>query len=333
MHAGDHVGPRRDQHLVAALELGTAEVVGCQAQLLDIRTERAVVDDGTLVHEVEEAAHRNLAGYRPGLGGPRTGLRCSVHPCRVMSRLGGVASCAMTARDPASTLRGCGGRGRGGSCGLRGRRRQQQRQQRHDRSNDNGTGSVVQSAQQLCDNLESLDSTVQDIEAIEETTVSDVKDGLASCAPRCRTSPARARPGRHPRGALQSAFDQFESTVEDLLTTRPWRPRAARPGRPRTSSSSRGARPWTRSTASGPPAPEHRVSSALGDAGRRSVGVWLSAGPLPSKPWTRSPGVAPGGKPPGSHPIPPFAGDARGTERGGTVAVMDEGEQAELERG
>ena len=85
-------------------------------------------------------------------------------------------------------------------------------------ASDNGTGSVVQSAQQLCDSLESLDSTVQDIGSDpEETTVSDVEDGLAQL--RSEVSDV-ASSGSALAGALgaalQSAFDQFESTVEDL---------------------------------------------------------------------------------------------------------------------
>ena len=85
-------------------------------------------------------------------------------------------------------------------------------------ASDNGTGSVVQSAQQLCDSLESLDSTVQGIEGDpEETTIADVKDGLAQL--RSEVSDV-ASSGSALAGALgaalQSAFDQFESTVENL---------------------------------------------------------------------------------------------------------------------
>ena len=237
------------------------------------------------------------------------------------------------ARDPASTLRGCGGRGRGGSRGLRGRRRQSNGSSDTTEASDNGTGSVVQSAQQLCDSLESLDSTVQDIGSDpEETTVSDVKDGLAQL--RSEVSDV-ASSGSALAGALgaalQSAFDQFESTVEDLpddetLEAAGGLARSAVGG-----SSSRGAAPWTRSTASGPPAPEHRVSSALGDAGRRSVGVWLSTEATPVQAVDTLPGWPRGGPHLDLTPIHPSRA-MPGTERGGTVAVMDEGEQAELER-
>lgn len=84
-------------------------------------------------------------------------------------------------------------------------------------ASDNGTGSVVQSAQQLCDSLESLDSTVQDINVDDETTVGDIKDGLAQL--RSEVSDV-ASSGSALAGAigtaLQSAFDRFESEVEDL---------------------------------------------------------------------------------------------------------------------
>ena len=84
---------------------------------------------------------------------------------------------------------------------------------------ENGSGSsVVESAQELCDSLESLDSTVQDIGGDPETTtIADVKDGLAQL--RSDVSDV-AGSGSALAGALgtalQSAFDQFESTVENL---------------------------------------------------------------------------------------------------------------------
>ena len=46
---GDDVGPGEHEHLVAALEVGAAEVVGGQVLLLDVRAEGAVVDDDPLV--------------------------------------------------------------------------------------------------------------------------------------------------------------------------------------------------------------------------------------------------------------------------------------------
>jgi hypothetical protein len=82
-----------------------------------------------------------------------------------------------------------------------------------------GTGSsVVESAQQLCDELESLDSTVQDIDADPETTtVADIKDGLDQL--RSDVSDV-ASSGSALAGALgtalQNAFDRFQSEVENL---------------------------------------------------------------------------------------------------------------------
>jgi hypothetical protein len=82
-----------------------------------------------------------------------------------------------------------------------------------------GTGSsVAESAQQLCDDLESLDSTVQDIEVDPETTtVADIKDGLDQL--RSEVSDV-ASSGSALAGAvgtaLQNAFDRFESEVESL---------------------------------------------------------------------------------------------------------------------
>lgn len=83
---------------------------------------------------------------------------------------------------------------------------------------EGGSGSsVVESAQQLCDSLESLDSTVQDIDVDDETTVGDIKDGLDQL--RSEVSDV-AESGSALAGALgtalQSAFDRFESEVEDL---------------------------------------------------------------------------------------------------------------------
>ncbi len=85
-------------------------------------------------------------------------------------------------------------------------------------SDDGTASSVEQSAQELCDSLESLDSTVQDIGGDpEETTIADVKDGLAQL--RSEVSDV-ASSGSALAGALgtalQSAFDQFESRAENL---------------------------------------------------------------------------------------------------------------------
>ena len=79
-------------------------------------------------------------------------------------------------------------------------------------------GSVVESAQQLCDSMESLDSTVQGIDADPETTtIADIQDGLDEL--RSEVSDV-ASSGSALAGALgtalQSAFDQLESAVEGL---------------------------------------------------------------------------------------------------------------------
>jgi len=82
-----------------------------------------------------------------------------------------------------------------------------------------GSGSsVVESAQQLCDSLESLDSTVQDIEADPETTtIADVKDGLDQLRSEVSDVAGSGSALASALGAaLQSAFDRFESTVENL---------------------------------------------------------------------------------------------------------------------
>ena len=81
-----------------------------------------------------------------------------------------------------------------------------------------GTGSsVVQSAQQLCDDLESLNSTVQDIDVDPDTTtISDIKDDLDQL--RSQVSDV-ASSGSALAGAvgtaLQAGFDRFESEVEN----------------------------------------------------------------------------------------------------------------------
>ena len=46
-----------DEDVVAALEVGAAEVVGGEVQLLQAGAGGPVVDDDTLVDEIEEATH------------------------------------------------------------------------------------------------------------------------------------------------------------------------------------------------------------------------------------------------------------------------------------
>src|SRR5262245_5752110 len=129
-------------------------------------------------------------------------------------------------------------------------------------STESGTtgSSVVESAQQLCDSLESLDSTVQDIGGDPETTtIADVKDGLAQLKSDVSDVAGSGSALAGALGtALQSAFDRFESTVENLPRTRPCRPRATPPGRRPTTSSSRGTRLCRPSTASVPGPERHQ---------------------------------------------------------------------------
>ena len=62
----DDVGPGEAEHLVAALELGAAEVVDGQARGLEVGAEGAVEDDDALVHHVQERHDLRLpAACRP----------------------------------------------------------------------------------------------------------------------------------------------------------------------------------------------------------------------------------------------------------------------------
>ena len=56
VHRGDDVGPGDHQQLVAALERLAPEVVGAEAQRLDVGAEGAVVDDHLLVDQVQVGA-------------------------------------------------------------------------------------------------------------------------------------------------------------------------------------------------------------------------------------------------------------------------------------
>ena len=81
-----------------------------------------------------------------------------------------------------------------------------------------GTGSAVQSAQQLCDDLEGLNSTVQDLNVDPDTTtISDVKDGLNQLRDDVSNVTTSGSALATALGtALQTAFDRFESTIENL---------------------------------------------------------------------------------------------------------------------
>jgi hypothetical protein len=83
---------------------------------------------------------------------------------------------------------------------------------------EGGTSSGVESAQELCDDLESLDSTVQDINVDPETTtVADIQDGLEQLRSEVADVASSGSALAGALGtALQDAFDRFESTVEDL---------------------------------------------------------------------------------------------------------------------
>ena len=52
--AGDDVGPGEHEVLVAALEVGAAEVVGVEVERLDVGAEGTVVEDDALRDRVEE---------------------------------------------------------------------------------------------------------------------------------------------------------------------------------------------------------------------------------------------------------------------------------------
>ncbi len=65
VHAGDDVRPGEAQHLVAALEGGSTEVVGAQIQRLDEGAEGAVEDDDALLDRVEVG----LGGHPPNATG------------------------------------------------------------------------------------------------------------------------------------------------------------------------------------------------------------------------------------------------------------------------
>ena len=60
MDLRDHVGAGHDQQLVAALELGAAEVVGSEAEQLQVGAHGAVEDDHALAQRLQVAAGRRV---------------------------------------------------------------------------------------------------------------------------------------------------------------------------------------------------------------------------------------------------------------------------------
>ena len=71
MHLGDQVRAGLDEALVAALELGPAEVVGAEAEQLQVRAHGAVEDDDALAQRLQVAcdatgrADRGVRGRGP----------------------------------------------------------------------------------------------------------------------------------------------------------------------------------------------------------------------------------------------------------------------------
>ena len=69
VHVRDHVGAGEHEHLVAALEVGAAEVVGAEVEVLDVGAERAVEDDDALGDGVEVGlGGHDLTSLRGGPG-------------------------------------------------------------------------------------------------------------------------------------------------------------------------------------------------------------------------------------------------------------------------
>ena len=179
-------------------------------------------------------------------------------------------------------------------------------------ASDNGTGSVVQSAQQLCDSLESLSSTVQDIGSDPERPPSPTlrrPHGLRSEVSDVASSGSALAGALGP--PLQSAFDQFESTVEGI-TARSDETLEAAGGLARSatdSSSSRGAALDSLNC--------ERSSGSLSTgfhphwamrAAARSVSGWARGHSVQAV--DALPGGPPGVAPTWISPHSPFAGDA-----------------------
>ena len=68
VHALDDVGPRQHEVLVAALQVGAAEVVGAEVEVLDRRAHGAVEDEDPLAEEAFQNCYATLTGRRSCVG-------------------------------------------------------------------------------------------------------------------------------------------------------------------------------------------------------------------------------------------------------------------------
>ena len=106
--AGDDVGPGEAEHLVAALELGAAEVVGRQVEALDEGAEGAVEDDDALVDRVEEGLvppfgqrYRAYLARSWPVGWPaRAAMARQLDGCRPGRAVASPAACLASASTP-----------------------------------------------------------------------------------------------------------------------------------------------------------------------------------------------------------------------------------------
>ncbi len=75
----DGVGLGEDEHLVAALERGAAEVIGVQIHQLEVRTRRAVVDEDSFSQRREVGVVRARSSEGRSRGGLHWMFRLPVH--------------------------------------------------------------------------------------------------------------------------------------------------------------------------------------------------------------------------------------------------------------
>jgi hypothetical protein len=88
-------------------------------------------------------------------------------------------------------------------------------------TNGSASGSVAGAAEDLCDSLSTLDSTVEDIAGSEvdpeTTTIADVQDGLEELRSEVSdVASSGSALASAAATALTGAFDRFEQAVEDL---------------------------------------------------------------------------------------------------------------------